>query len=64
MLPTVEYVKHAEKFELLGLCSKPNRNEHRCVFCEQDITMEGVLLKDCWNQHLLNKCMHNPRAKS
>ena len=58
-----EYLKHAEEMEMLGRCKKYSPNEVRCNFCEKDITMEGIAIDDCWNEHLTKKCMHNPRSQ-
>ena len=62
VFPRNEYIEHAEKFEMLGLCKKYGKNEVRCPFCEKDITMEGVSIDDCWTEHLNKKCMYNPRV--
>jgi len=61
VLPEVEYLEHAEKKELLGLCSKLEPGEVRCSFCEEDIMLPGIEVSECWKEHLMKRCLHNPR---
>lgn len=56
-----DYKGHAEKYEIMGLCLKQGNNEVRCCFCEKDITMDGIDIKDCWLEHLTKKCMYHQR---
>ena len=56
VFPQVEYLEHAEKKEMLGLCEPLERDEVRCVFCELDMYMPGIDVKECWKDHLMKRC--------
>ena len=55
VFPWALYLKHNEEKAIPGLCSEVNPNkELRCVFCEENVLVPGLEVRECWKQHLLS----------
>ena len=54
-------MEHVQTKEVPQLCRKLESNEVRCPFCENDIALLGIDVKEAWHDHLMNKCKQNAR---